>query len=76
MNTLLQDFVVIKMDVEGAEYELIPHMVDMSIWTVVHYFFIEWHPPGVHNALVIQAKAAEEKLKADGVNIPSNDSAA
>ena len=76
MNTAPKDFVVVKMDVEGAEYELIPHMAEMSIWTVVDYLLIEWHLPGVPEALIFQAKAAEEKLRAQGVNIPFYDSEA
>jgi len=78
MNTLPRDFVVVKMDIEGAEYEVIPHMAEMSAWTVVDYLFVEWHhevpeDADFHHA---RAKAAEEKLKAEGVIMPSYDSAA
>ena len=76
MNTLPRDFVVVKMDVEGAEYELIPHMVEMGVWTVVDHLFIEWHAINVPEGDVERAGAAAEKLKAEGVNLPSYDSAA
>jgi FkbM family methyltransferase len=74
MNTLPRDFVVVKMDVEGAEYELVPHMAEMGMWTVVDHLLIEWHGIEVPEDKVLLAKAAVEKLKAEGVNLPSYDS--
>ena len=78
MNTLPRDFVVVKMDVEGAEYEIIPHMVEMSAWTVVDHLLVEWHDfvPGDGALRRERAKAAAEKLKAEGVNMPDYNSAA
>ncbi|KAG0301570.1 hypothetical protein BGZ98_008217 [Dissophora globulifera] len=83
MNTLPRDFVVVKMDVEGAEYEIIPHMADMSVWTVVDHMYVEWHPVdqggGTPEDAALRrttAKAAEEKLVAEGINMPVYDSAA
>jgi FkbM family methyltransferase len=76
MNTLPRDFVVVKMDVEGAEYELVPHMVEMGAWIVVDYLLVEWHGLTVPKDVVDLAKAAAEKLKAEGVNVPLYDSAA
>jgi FkbM family methyltransferase len=76
MNTLPRDFVVVKMDVEGAEYEIIPHMVEMSAWTVVDHLLVEWHGGVAGDAALNYAKAAEEKLKAEGVNMPVYDSPA
>jgi hypothetical protein len=74
MNTLPRDFVVVKMDVEGAEYELVPHMAEMGMWTVVDHLLIEWHGIEVPEDQVLLAKAAVEKLKAEGVNLPSYES--
>lgn len=76
MNTLPRDFVVVKMDVEGAEYVLVPHMVEMSAWTVVDHLLIEWHGIDLPEEDKEIAKAAAEKLKAEGVNLPFYDSAA
>ncbi|KAG0043824.1 hypothetical protein BGZ83_011001 [Gryganskiella cystojenkinii] len=42
-NFLPRDYVVIKMDIEGAEYEVVPHMCEMAAYTVVDEMFIEWH---------------------------------
>lgn len=33
----------VKMDVEGAEYELIPHLHSSNIISKIHKLFIEWH---------------------------------
>jgi FkbM family methyltransferase len=76
MNFLPRDFVVVKMDIEGSEYEIVPHMAEMSVWTVVDHLLVEWHGsvpdnPEFSHAI---AKAAEEKLKAEGVNMPWYDS--
>jgi len=78
MNTLPRDFVVVKMDIEGAEYEIIPHMAEMSVWTVVDYLLVEWHNFALEAADYNEARAmaAVEMLKAEGVNMPSYDSAA
>jgi hypothetical protein len=72
------------MDVEGAEYEIIPHMAEMRAWSVVDYLLVEWHPWALKGgnwpeeiALVEErAKAALEKLKSKGVKIPEYNSPA
>jgi hypothetical protein len=77
MNTSPRDFVVVKMDIEGSEFEVIPHMADMKVWSVVDHLFVEWHSPElVDPAIHARAKAAESKLKAEGINMPSYDSGA
>ncbi|KAF8935736.1 FkbM family methyltransferase [Dissophora ornata] len=82
-NTLPRDFVVVKMDIEGAEYEVIPHMAEMSAWTVVDHLLVEWHGAGVGGGTPDEisfrnqrALAAKDKLIAEGVKMPSYDSAA
>ncbi|KAF9907336.1 hypothetical protein BX616_000459 [Lobosporangium transversale] len=82
-NTLPRDFVVVKMDIEGAEYEVIPHMADMGVWTVVDHLLVEWHGPNVGGGTTeeiqlrgARADAAKNKLIAEGINMPHYDSAA
>jgi len=77
MNTLPRDYVVVKMDIEGSEYEVIPHMVEMGVWSVVDYLLVEWHGipenvPGDHEL----AKAAAERLVEKGVSMPDYNSPA
>ena len=75
MNTLPRDFVVVKMDIEGSEYEIIPHMVEMKIWTVLDHLLVEWHPSTLSEGYdVEQVNAASEILEARGVNMPKYDS--
>ena len=80
MNTLPHDFVVVKMDIEGAEYEVLPHMVEMSAWKVVDHLFVEYHgfvlKADEKAAAEEKAKAAQTELEAKGVKMPSYDSAA
>lgn len=75
MNTRPKDFVVVKMDIEGAEYEVITHMAEMSAWIVIDYLLVEWHT-GMAKAYHDLANAAMEKLKKEGVQMPTYNSPA
>ncbi|KAF9272960.1 hypothetical protein BGZ68_001957 [Mortierella alpina] len=82
-NTLPHDFVVVKMDIEGAEYEVIPHMADMGAWVVMDHLLVEWHGANVGGGTPeeielrqVRAKAAMDKLIKEGVNMPAYDSGA
>jgi len=37
------DIVDVKMDIEGAEYDVIPDMVRRGAFRVIRKFYIEWH---------------------------------
>ena len=78
MNTLPQDFVVVKMDIEGAEYEVIPHMVEMGVWSVLDSILIEWHAGFFKDKVEMEerVKVAKEALAAKGVSMPTYDSPA
>lgn len=75
MNTLPHDFVVVKMDIEGAEYQVLPHMAEMAVWSVVDHLFVEWHDNLPTDEDRQAAIRGIEKLKAEGVNCPHYDSA-
>jgi len=82
-NALPRDFVVVKMDIEGAEHEVVPHMAEMSAWIVVDYLLVEWHGAfvggGTPEEISYRNKrtvAAKDKLIAEGVKMPVYDSAA
>ncbi|KAF9974151.1 hypothetical protein BGZ73_002489 [Actinomortierella ambigua] len=82
-NTLPRDFVVVKMDIEGAEYEVIPHLADNQAWAVIDHLLVEWHGANVGGGTPEEIKlrndraaAAAEKLRREGVNMPHYDSAA
>ncbi|GAO18170.1 uncharacterized protein UV8b_01173 [Ustilaginoidea virens] len=74
MNTLPKDYVVVKMDIEGSEYDVVPHMVEMGIWSVVDYLFVEWHKNVAGEEAMARGHAAKDKLISKGVQMPSYDS--
>jgi hypothetical protein len=37
------DNVVVKMNVEGAEYVLLPHLAERGALTIPRYYYISWH---------------------------------
>ena len=37
------DFIVLKMDIEGAEYKIVPKMFEDGSVNYINYAFIEWH---------------------------------
>ncbi|KZL87986.1 family methyltransferase, partial [Colletotrichum incanum] len=76
MNTLPRDFVVVKMDIEGAEYDLVPHFVEMKAWTVIDYLLVEWHTALPQESAIKAAVEASQKLMAEGVNMPEYNSGA
>lgn len=57
-----QDEVVLKLDIEGAEYSVLPHMIKNGSIDYIDRLFIEWHwnkvgiSQRVHNDLVKQIK--------------------
>jgi len=42
-NFDVDDFIVLKMDIEGAEYEVLPKMVKDGSIAYINHAFIEWH---------------------------------
>jgi FkbM family methyltransferase len=37
------DYIVLKLDIEGAEYDVIPHLIKNGSIKYINEFFIEWH---------------------------------
>lgn len=61
-NFTPRDFVVVKMDIEGAEYEVVPHLAQMKAGTVIDHLLVEWHHFDVSSSPEEQA-LREEKAK-------------
>ncbi|EFQ33972.1 FkbM family methyltransferase [Colletotrichum graminicola] len=76
MNTLPRDFVVVKVDIEGAEFDLIPHFVEMKAWTVIDHLLVEWHSSLPSEDARQAAVEAVGRLSAEGVNTPPYNSGA
>ncbi|KAJ3082559.1 hypothetical protein HK102_001603, partial [Quaeritorhiza haematococci] len=43
-NFAREDFVIVKMDLEGAEFEVLPHIFRSKAFRVVDVLLVEWHP--------------------------------
>lgn len=39
----ISDWLVLKIDCEGGEYEIVPHLVESGVWPKVGEWLIEWH---------------------------------
>ncbi len=37
------DFIILKMDIEGAEYDVLPHMIQGGSIKYINHLWIEWH---------------------------------
>ncbi|KAJ3416060.1 hypothetical protein HDV05_003419 [Chytridiales sp. JEL 0842] len=80
MNFLPEDHVVVKMDVEGAEYYLLPHIVELNAHLVIDHLYVEYHPAVLNQtefpAMQQKTQQALKQMAKDGVHTPSYDSAA
>ena len=45
-NYVLDDFVVVKMDIEGAEFRVIPHLIETKAIDLIDEIFVECHYVG------------------------------
>jgi FkbM family methyltransferase len=72
-NFLPSDFVVVKMDIEGAEYSIIPHIASMKAHLVIDYFYVEFHGGLLpeDNELVKATNEAMKIFRKDGVECPN-----
>jgi len=70
------DFIILKMDIEGAEYYVIPKMMDDGTFDYINELWIEWHwskiklPQERHNELV--AKITIPIIKWDAIRWSKN----
>ena len=46
-NLSKDDFIILKMDIEGAEYQVIPKMLDDGSFDYINELWIEWHWPKI-----------------------------
>jgi len=68
-NFLPNDFVVVKMDIEGAEYPVLHHILQSGAWVNIDYLLVEYHQRIVRDQDVIHQGVADQKeLMRLGVN--------
>lgn len=42
-NFTINDYIVLKLDIEGAEYSVIPHLIDGGSIDLIKELYLEWH---------------------------------
>ncbi|MNE82871.1 hypothetical protein D3C80_1796350 [compost metagenome] len=57
-NYSLDDLIIVKMDVEGAEYEILPHLLLSGVAPYIDYLYVEYHGQRVvpENRQLLQAE--------------------
>lgn len=77
-NAIPEDHVIVKMDIEGAEYDILPCLADAPSASLIDTLYLEDHCPGRHwcpttgqagNSKATFQKAIE-KLEKRGVKVP------
>jgi len=63
------DFVVLKMDCEGAEFKVLPKMIADGTDTIPYVMMVEFHPNKVRDYTTEDKNAIVRKLQKHGVNI-------
>lgn len=71
-NAIPDDFVILKMDIEGAEYDVVPSLADSPYAGIVDSFFVETHPASwqLGNTTYEMLQAAKQVLYYRGVDMP------
>jgi len=42
-NFSKEDYIVLKLDIEGSEYDVVPKMIEDETFSFINKFYIEWH---------------------------------
>lgn len=73
-NSIPGDYVILKMDIEGAEWDVLPCLAKSNDANLVDRLFVEVHPQSWGNAGTTQAAldSAMTALRAKGVDIPGS----
>jgi len=72
-NTIPGDWVMVKMDIEGAEWEVIPCLAQSPAASLIDRMYLEEHPQSWTQGSATQEQMTEAKLKLQsmGVDIPA-----
>lgn len=57
------DFIVLKLDIEGAEYEVLDHLINTDVISYINVLCVEWHPNlNVKNINIDRNKLPKETI--------------
>jgi len=71
-NTIPTDSVVVKMDIEGAEWDILPCLATSSAAPLIDHLYVEEHPPSysLTGTSPTAFQAAKDALRKQNVDIP------
>jgi len=71
-NTIPDDYVIVKMDIEGAEFDVLPCLAQSPAANHLDHLFMERHPAmwQLGQTSVVQLDDAIQLLKSKGVRVP------
>lgn len=69
LKSFKNDFMVVKMDIEGAEFPVLDKMIKDGTHTIPDWLLVEFHPNKVAEFTTKDKDDLIKKLKSDGVNI-------
>lgn len=72
-NTSPEDEIIIKLDIEGAEYDLLEHLIKSHVLPRIKKMYIEWHSYAMKNkeSLDIRQQQIESVLKENNIKVIS-----
>lgn len=65
------DFIVVKLDIEGAEFEVVRRMIGSESIKKIDELYIEWHTCHVESETEESEKELKSKIESFGVNLHS-----
>jgi FkbM family methyltransferase len=77
-NTISADWVIVKMDIEGAEYDILPCLAAANPATLIDQLYMEQHykahqqSEGLVGTTYEQMEAAKNQLRARGIQLPDH----
>lgn len=74
-HTIPGDYVIMKMDVEGAEFDIVPCMAEASAASLVDRLYVNQHDPtwGLEGATISSMQTSLAGLRTRGIDIPAVD---
>jgi len=63
------DYIILKMDIEGGEYEVVPKMIKDATIDLIDLFYLEWHGSRMRDANNEKCIKIMGELKRDGLII-------
>lgn len=69
IETFDKDFVVVKMDIEGAEFPVLERMIDLGTARIPSHLLVEFHPNKVEEYTTDDKNALIRRLENNGTNV-------